>query len=147
MLLRELMAANATIYVHLDYNVGHYAKAVLDEIFGADRFVNEIIWKRQSAKGDVTQGARHMGRIHESIYLYSKSEDYCWNVLFTPYDQSYIDAFYRHAEIQMAVGTSLATRRHLGRPRKETHTTNSSALPATTDSLRNECESCTPRGG
>jgi adenine-specific DNA-methyltransferase len=51
--------------------------------------VNEVIWKRQSAKGDVTQGARHMGRIHESIFLYTKSEEYKWNVQYTPYDQSY----------------------------------------------------------
>jgi len=97
-LLRDLIAENGTIYVHLDYNVGHYAKAVLDEVFGVDRFVNEIVWKRQSAKGDVTQGARHMGRIHESIYLYTKSEDYRWNAQFTPYDQSYVDAFYRYTD-------------------------------------------------
>jgi adenine-specific DNA-methyltransferase len=97
-LLRDLLTEDGTIYVHLDYNVGHYAKAVMDEVFGSDRLVNEIVWKRQSAKGDVTQGARHMGRIHESIYLYTKSADYRWNVLFTPYDQSYIDAFYRHTD-------------------------------------------------
>lgn len=97
-LLRDLLAENGTLYVHLDHNVGHYAKAVLDEVFGIDRFINEIVWKRQSAKGDVTQGARHMGRIHESIYLYSKSEEYSWNMQFTPYDQSYIDAFYRHTD-------------------------------------------------
>ena len=96
--LRELLAEDGSIYVHLDYNAGHYAKAVLDEVFGADKLVNEIVWKRQTAKGDVTQGAKHMGRIHEVIFLYSKSENYTWNIQYTPYDQSYIDAFYRHKD-------------------------------------------------
>jgi len=73
-------------------------KAILDEVFGPDRFVNEIIWKRQSAKGDVTQGATHMGRIHESIFLYTKSDDYKWNVQYTPYEQSYVDSFYRFTD-------------------------------------------------
>jgi adenine-specific DNA-methyltransferase len=97
-LLRELLAEDGSLYVHLDHNVGHYAKALLDEVFGADRLINEVVWKRQSAKGDVTQGARHMGRIHESIYLYPKSEAYTWNTIYTPYDQTYIDAFYRHSD-------------------------------------------------
>lgn len=97
-LLRELLAEDGGIYVHLDYHVAHYAKVILDEVFGVDRMVNEVIWKRQTAKGDVTQGARHMGRIHETIFLYSKSENYAWNVVYTPYDQSYIDDFYRHLD-------------------------------------------------
>jgi adenine-specific DNA-methyltransferase len=97
-LLHELLADNGSLYVHLDWHVCHYAKAVLDEVFGTAAFVNEIVWKRQSAKGDVTQGARHMGRIHEAIFLYAKSEKYGWNVLYTQYDASYIDSFYRHKD-------------------------------------------------
>lgn len=69
-LLRELLAEKGSIYVHLDYHAAHYAKSILDEVFGQENFVNEIIWKRQTAKGDATQGAKHMGRIHESIFLY-----------------------------------------------------------------------------
>src|ERR1041385_8717809 len=59
-LLHELLADTGSIYVHLDYHVSFYAKVILDEVFGADKFLNEIIWKRQTAKGDVTQGAEHM---------------------------------------------------------------------------------------
>jgi hypothetical protein len=62
--LHELLHENGSIYVHLDWHVSFYCKAILDEVFGSERFINEIIWKRQSAKGDVTQGATHMGRIH-----------------------------------------------------------------------------------
>lgn len=97
-LLHELLAEDGSLYVHLDWHVAHYAKAVLDEVFGQDTFVNEIVWKRQTAKGDVTQGAKHMGRIHESVYLYTKSDGYTWNVQYTPYDESYVEAFYRYTD-------------------------------------------------
>jgi adenine-specific DNA-methyltransferase len=97
-LLHELLHENGSLYVHLDYHVSFYAKAILDEVFGENHFVNEVVWKRQTAKGDVTQGAMHMGRIHESIFLYTKSDNYPWNIQHTPYDQSYIDAFYRYKD-------------------------------------------------
>src|SRR5665213_2026753 len=84
-LLHELLHETGTLYVHLDWHVSFYAKAILDEIFGPERFVNEIVWKRQSAKGDVTQGSQHMGRIHESIFLYTKTENFVWNMQYTPY--------------------------------------------------------------
>jgi DNA modification methylase len=97
-ILHELLHENGTIYVHLDWHLSHYAKAILDEIFGQENFVNEIIWKRQSAKGDATQGAKHLGRIHETIFLYTKSNDCAWNMQYTPYDLSYIDAFYKYKD-------------------------------------------------
>lgn len=93
--LHELLHENGSLYVHLDWHVSFYAKVILDEVFGGDRFLNEVVWKRQTAKGDVTQGARHMGRIHECILLYTKTDSYPWNMQFTPYDQSYVDDFYR----------------------------------------------------
>ncbi len=43
-LMRELLAENGSIYVHLDWHVGHYVKVMMDEIFGAENFLNEIIW-------------------------------------------------------------------------------------------------------
>jgi adenine-specific DNA-methyltransferase len=96
--LHELLHETGTLYVHLDWHVSFYAKAILDEIFGAERFVNEIVWKRQTAKGDVTQGAMHMGRIHESIFVYTKSEDYTWNMQYVPYDEKYLETHYRNIE-------------------------------------------------
>lgn len=97
-LLRDLLAENGSIFVHVDYHVSFYVKAVLDEIFGSERFVNEVVWKRQTAKSDVGQGSQHMGRIHESIFFYTKGEQYTWNMQYTPYDQSYIDAFYKNVD-------------------------------------------------
>lgn len=96
--LHELLHENGSIYVHLDWHVSFYAKAILDEIFGTERFVNEIIWKRQTAKGDVTQGAMHMGRLHESIFVYTKSDKYSWNMQYVPYDERYLETRYRNIE-------------------------------------------------
>ena len=47
--LHELLSENGSIYVHLDWHIEHYAKAVMDEVFGQDNFQNEIVWKRTSA--------------------------------------------------------------------------------------------------
>jgi adenine-specific DNA-methyltransferase len=75
-----------------------HARVILDEIFGSACFVNEIVWKRQTAKGDVTQGAKHMGRIHESILVYTKSQDYTWHMQYMPYDEKYIESHYNNIE-------------------------------------------------
>jgi adenine-specific DNA-methyltransferase len=97
-LLRELLAEDGTIYVHIGQNVAHYVKAVLDEVFGSDRYLNEIIWKRQTAHSDVKQGAQHLGRLHDIILLYTKTESYHWSMQYSPYDQEYVDAFYKHVD-------------------------------------------------
>jgi DNA modification methylase len=93
-----MLAENGTMYVHIGQNVSHYVKAVLDEVFGRDRYLNEIIWKRQTAHSDVKQGAQHLGRLHDIIFLYTKTESYHWCMRYSPYDQEYVDAFYRHAD-------------------------------------------------
>jgi adenine-specific DNA-methyltransferase len=97
-LMRELLSDSGSIYVHLDWHVSHYVKLVMDDVFGKDKFVNEIVWKRQTAKGDITQGATHMGRIHDCLFLYGKSDDRIWNPVFTPYDEKYVEDFYRHID-------------------------------------------------
>jgi adenine-specific DNA-methyltransferase len=96
--LHELLHEAGTIYIHLDWHVSFYAKVILDEVFGTEQFVNEIIWKRQTAKGDVTQGATHMGRIHESIFVYARSADYAWNMQYVPYDEKYLETHYKTIE-------------------------------------------------
>ena len=97
-LLHELLHENGSLYVHLDWHVSFYAKAILDEVFGPERFVNEVVWKRQTAKGDTAQGARHMGRIHETIFLYTKTDNYVWSMQYTPYDAKYLETHYRGVE-------------------------------------------------
>lgn len=70
-LLREMLTEDGSIYVHLDWHVGHYAKAVLDEVFGYENFRNEIIWHypgRERASENKFQSK------HDVIFFYAKSE-------------------------------------------------------------------------
>lgn len=71
MAIKSVMSDTASIYVHLDYHIGHYVKILMDEIFGEENFRNEIVWKRSTAHNDSTGFAN----LHDSIFYYSKSSD------------------------------------------------------------------------
>jgi len=92
--LHELLAEDGSIYVHLDYHVSHYAKAILDEIFGNDNFVSEIIWKRTSAHGS----ADRYGPIHDTIFFYNKGDGRVWNKPLADYSDEYVEQFYRQVD-------------------------------------------------
>lgn len=81
-LMRELLAATGTIYVHMDYHVGHYVKLILDQLFGEDNYRNEVIWNK-GFRG--TESKRIYQHSHDSIYWYSKSNTYTWNEQGQPY--------------------------------------------------------------
>ncbi len=75
-LMRELLADTGSIYVHLDWHVGHYVKLVLDEIFGKDGFFNEIIWHYP----DKLQGnINGLPKNHDTLFAYRKNKDAIWN--------------------------------------------------------------------
>jgi len=80
-LLRQLLASNGSIYVHLDWRVTHYARVMLDEVFGFNPnaegpgFKNEIIWHYQSGG----RSLKHYARKHDTILFYSKSTQYCFH--------------------------------------------------------------------
>jgi adenine-specific DNA-methyltransferase len=69
-LMKRLLADNGTIYVHIDYHVGHYVKILLDEIFGKDSFRNDIIWQRTGAHNDPEK----FGVVHDMILCYGKGK-------------------------------------------------------------------------
>jgi len=72
LLLKELLTDDGSIYVHLDWHVIHYAKTIMDEIFGYDNFINEIIWRRKQAQA---WKAKQFGTTNDTILLYAKSTD------------------------------------------------------------------------
>lgn len=84
-LLRELLSVDGSIYVHLDWHVLHSAKIVLDEVFGENKLINEIVWKRQTTHHD----AQRFGNIHETLLFYSKSDKFCWNPQYLPHSEEY----------------------------------------------------------
>ena len=97
-LMRDLLASDGSIYVHMGWGVSHYVRGLLDEVFGKDRAVNQIVWKRQTAHSDSGQGSQHLGRLHDVVLLYTKSDQYPWSVQYTPYDQEYLRTHYKNVE-------------------------------------------------
>lgn len=90
--IKSVMSETASIYVHLDYHIGHYVKVLMDEVFGEDNFRNEIIWKRATAHSD----AEFYGNNFDCIYFYTKSQNqYTFNTVYQPYDDAYIARFSR----------------------------------------------------
>ena len=75
-LMRELLADTGSIYVHLDWHVGHYVKLILDDVFGKRLLRNEIVW---CYNGPGSPGMRQFNRKHDTIYWYSKSENWTFN--------------------------------------------------------------------
>jgi adenine-specific DNA-methyltransferase len=98
-ILRELLTEKGSIFIHLDWNAGHYAKAILDEVFGEDCYINTITWKRSDAHSDIGQGAKHLGKIVDCIFYYSRvSENQTVNIQFMPLPTSTVEKWYRHIE-------------------------------------------------
>lgn len=81
-LMRELLAATGTIYVHMDYHVGHYVKLMLDNLLGEDNCRNEVIWNKGFRGTESKSIYQHS---HDSIYWYSKGNTYTWNQQGQPY--------------------------------------------------------------
>lgn len=89
MAIKSVMSENASIYVHLDYHIGHYVKILMDEIFGEENFRNEIVWKRSTTHAD----AGFYGNNFDTIFFYTKGQGYTFNTVFQDYDESYLARF------------------------------------------------------
>ncbi len=96
--LRRVLRSTGSIYLHCDPAASHYLKMVMDAVFGPRQFVNEIVWKRSSAHSDQKQGAKHFGRLSDTILFYSKTDQRTWNQLYVPYDRNYIERDYRRVD-------------------------------------------------
>lgn len=84
-LAKKFLSDDGLIFVQLDYNESHYAKILLDEIFGEDNFINEIIWRRKQA---TSFGSRKFGITNDSILMYSKTEDYVFYPVYSLRDEN-----------------------------------------------------------
>ena len=93
--MARVLKKKGSFYYHCDWHASHYVKVMLDQIFGENNFLNEIVWKRSASHNDAKQGSKHFGRLHDVLLLYTgNSDDYIWNHQYTPLDQSYIDSHY-----------------------------------------------------
>ena len=89
--LRRVLAETGSIYLHCDPTASHYLKVLMDVVFGATQFRNDITWKRTYSHG----GARRWGPIHDTILFYTVSDTYLWNRIHQAYDPAYIEKYYR----------------------------------------------------
>lgn len=75
MFMRELLSDTGCIWVHLDWHGSHYVKLLLDEIFGNENFINEVIWTYKSGGAS----KRSFARKHDSLLFYGKTSNYKFN--------------------------------------------------------------------
>lgn len=116
-LMRELLADNGSIYVHLDRHVGHYVKIMMDEIFGKENFINQIVWQKiRASKGQ----AKSFGNVHDLILAYAKSGAYAFSKPYVGLADAYIESHYSSIEPETGRRYQLAdlTQSGQGLPRR-----------------------------
>ncbi|MHA1381743.1 MAG: site-specific DNA-methyltransferase [Candidatus Helarchaeota archaeon] len=98
LLIKELLADNGSIYIHLDWHVGHYVKIIMDEIFGYDNFKSEIVWNVGSVSGFKSQKKGYIRQNDIILYYVKNPDDYIFNKEFLPYKQEYIDKMFKYKD-------------------------------------------------
>ena len=92
--LHRVLKPTGSLYLHCDPTASHYLKVLLDMVFGAENFRNEIIWKRTSSHSD----ANRCGNVHDTLLFYSKQGNHTWNKTYQTYDLDYVDKYYRYSD-------------------------------------------------
>ncbi len=88
---RRVLKPAGSIYVHCDSHANSYLRMLMDAVFGAENYRNEIVWKRTGSHGS----ARRWGPIHDTVLFYGMSSNYQWNRSYQDYDESYLNQYYR----------------------------------------------------
>ena len=84
--LHRVLKPTGSLYLHCDPTASHYLKILLDAIFGGENFRNEIVWKRTSSHN---LGAKQWSAIHDVVFMYSRDNNWRWNVSYMDYDDEY----------------------------------------------------------
>ena len=92
--MRRILRDDGSLYLHIDHTAHAYTKALLDAIFGAKNFRNEIVWKRTSSHNR----ARRWGPIHDTLLFYTVGPKFTWNRSVLPLDRKYVDSYYHHKD-------------------------------------------------
>jgi len=86
-LMRDLLAEDGSIYVHCDWRVNSYMRLALDEVFGKELLINEVIWKRSTSTG---LASKRCGILHDTLFSYAKTTSYTFNMQFHAYEEKYL---------------------------------------------------------
>jgi site-specific DNA-methyltransferase (adenine-specific) len=87
--LHHVLRPTGSIYLHCDPTSSHYLKIVMDTIFGAENYQNEIVWKRTSAHND----PKRWGNVHDSLLYYTKTDKFTWHPIFLEHNEEYKSRF------------------------------------------------------
>lgn len=93
-LMRDLLADDGSIYVHCDWRVNSYIRSVLDEVFGVDEFINELIWQRTGAHND----AERFGVVHDTIFVYGKGQKWTFNPVTVEHSDEHVNTRFTQVE-------------------------------------------------
>ena len=93
-LMRQLMASDASIYVHCDWRVSGLIRLALDEVFGADRFRNDLHWRRQPVRGAKATSGQY-ARNSDTIFFYANGDQWIWNGAYKPYNKKFVESKFR----------------------------------------------------
>lgn len=89
--LHRVLKPTGLLFLHCDPTASHYLKVMMDTIFGGDRYINELIWRRTGAHNST----RSFGQIHDVIHVYSKTAKYKFNVVRRPYMKGHVKKRYK----------------------------------------------------
>lgn len=91
--LHRVLKPTGSIYLHCDPSASHYLKLLMDDTFGAERFRNEIIWRRTPFSGSSKARAQQLPRSHDVILFYSRGTKWTWHAPVVPYSAEYLKRF------------------------------------------------------
>ena len=92
--MHRILRDDGSIYLHIDQTAHAWVKCLMDAIFGAKNFRNEIIWRRYGSHND----ARNFGRVYDCLLFYAKNQKGIWNGVYSELDAEYIEKSYRHSD-------------------------------------------------
>jgi len=93
--MHRVLQTTGSLYLHCDATAAHYLKILLDGIFGPDGFRSEITWKRTTSHGNTS---KNYGAVADHILFYTKSGNYTWNQIYSPFEEDYIEQKFRWAD-------------------------------------------------
>jgi len=113
--IKSVMSDTASIYVHLDWHIGHYVKVLMDEVFGEDNFVNEIVWRKLTA---AKVQSSFFSNVKDSIFIYKTNENPIFNPIYTHTEENDKSYPYVEKETGRKYGSFDFTQEGSGPPRK-----------------------------
>ena len=97
-LMRELLSERGTLYLHLDWYVGHHIRPVLDEVFGEGNSLGEIIWGYGSPSGGRVSGSK-LVKAHDIIFVFAKRYgEHTYHIAYLPYSDKYINDWFKYTD-------------------------------------------------